>query len=264
MNKPLISIIITVLNGAKTISQCLESIDCQSYKEYEVVIVDGGSTDRTVELIHASPIVNLKVHVVPGLGLYAGLNKGIRLSEGKWLYFLGCDDALYSADTLQKVAEVLLSESNKAKVIVGNVESIKHETLLRSRFGSPYWMQYHVHHQAMFYDRSIFEHSLYDETMRIASDYEFNLRLALDNVPHRYIDMTICNFGGDGISENQARQGFVEMQEIHKRLFHGAGRQWVLSYFWLKQNIIITRNRFNLINLKARFRRYIKRQVSFM
>jgi putative colanic acid biosynthesis glycosyltransferase len=262
MNEPLISIILTVLNGEKTIGQCLDSIYYQSFVNYEVIVVDGGSTDRTVEIVNASPLINKKVCVIPGLGLYAGLNTGIRMADGKWLYFIGCDDELYSPDTLQQVADSIAIKNKDAQVLVGHVECVKQENLLRVKFGSPYWMRYRVHHQGMFYKRELFANSFYNETMRIASDYEFNLKLALDNVPHQAMDLIICNFGGDGVSENQIDRGSIEMQEVHKRLFKGAARQWVLNYFQLQRKIITIRKRLNLVNLKVRFRRLLKRRLS--
>ena len=140
MYQPLISIFITILNGEKTISQCLNSIDNQSFFNYEVVIVDGGSTDHTVEIIKEHKLLNKTVHILPGLGVYAGLNAGIRLAKGKWLYFIGCDDELYSPDTLSEVANVIERSDGHTKVFVGNVQCIKQDNMLRAKFGSPYLM----------------------------------------------------------------------------------------------------------------------------
>jgi glycosyltransferase involved in cell wall biosynthesis len=236
MQQPLISIIITVLNGAETISQTLTSIANQTFSDYELVVVDGGSKDRTVELINASPIQAKTVRVIPGIGLYAGLNEGIRLSTGNWLYFIGADDELYSPDTLQRASEFIKAKKSDTKLLVGSVACIKQEMLLRPLFGSPYLMRHQVHHQGMFYDRSIFDDALYNETMRIASDYEFNLELSLKGVPHEAMeDFIVCNFGGDGVSENQMKRGFAEMQRVHHRLFKGIGRPCAMGYFWLRR-----------------------------
>jgi glycosyltransferase involved in cell wall biosynthesis len=250
MNQPLISIIITVLNGAKTISKCLMSIANQSFSNYELVIVDGGSKDNTVQLINESLIINKTVCAVPGIGLYAGLNMGVNLSIGKWLYFMGADDELHSSDTLQHVSEIMGLKKSDTKIIVGNVECVKQENILKPRFGSPYLMRHLVHHQGMFYARAIFTDMMYNETMRIASDYEFNLKLALTGVKHQSMDIIVCNFGGDGISENQLKQGYTEMQQIHRRLFKGLGRFWVINYFWLRRNTGTMLRRYNLLKFR--------------
>ena len=246
MKTPLISIIITVLNGEETLEQSLNSIRNQNFNDYELVIVDGGSEDRTIQIINASDIVNKIVRIIPKIGLYAGLNTGIGLSNGEWLYFMGADDKLHSNDTLQRVSEIIKEKRNDARVIVGSVSCVKQNNLLRPRFGSPYFMRHLVHHQGMFYDKNIFTNSLYNENMRIASDYEFNLKLALTDVPHQFMDIVICDFGGDGISENQFKKGYEEMQQVHKRLFHGLGRYWAISYFWLRRKTGAMLRNYNL------------------
>ena len=235
--QPFISIIMTILNGEETLHQCLISIATQTFTDYELVIVDGGSVDRTLEIINASSIKNKNVHILPGIGLYAGLNAGVRLSVGKWLYFIGADDELRNSDTLEVVSKFIKSKKTDTKVLVGSVTCVKQKTLLRPMFGSPYWMRHQVHHQGMFYERDIFDNSMYDENKRIASDYEFNLQLALDGVSHESMDVIVCNFGGDGISENQIKHGFMEMQQVHNQLFKGVGRPLAMNYFWLRRRM---------------------------
>ena len=256
MHQPLISIIITILNGEKTLEGCLSSIYRQIFSDYELVIVDGGSEDRTLDIINESKIANKVVQVIPKAGLYAGLNAGINLSTGKWLYFIGADDELHSPDTLVKVAKIISSKEKDTRVIVGNVECVKQKNLIRPRFGSPHLLSYLVHHQGMFYERSIFTNSFYNEQMNIASDYEYNLNLALTNVPHQQMDITVCNFGGDGISENQFKKGYAEMQQVHRRLFKGATRYWVMSYFWLRRNTGIFLRRYKLMAIRAKLKEF--------
>lgn len=255
MNQPFISIIITILNGEQTLRKCLLSIANQTFSDYELVVVDGGSKDRSVQIANESNISNKTVRVLPGIGLYAGLNVGIKLSVGKWLYFIGADDELRTPDTLQKVFQQINAGKSDTKVFVGSVECIKQKTLLRPLFGSPYWMRHQVHHQGMFYDRSIFDNSFYDETMRIASDYEFNLKLALAGIAHQNMDITVCNFGGDGISENQMKRGYTEMQQVHGRLLKGVGRSWAMCYFWLRRRTGATLRKYDLLKFSTELKR---------
>jgi len=255
MHQPLISVIITVLNGEKTIENCLNSIAQQTFSSYELVIVDGGSKDSTMQIINASTIKNKNVKVIPGLGLYAGLNAGVKASKGRWLYFMGADDELHCDETLWNISEVLIKNPTMAKVIVGKVKCIKQGYTLRPIFGSPYLMRHQVHHQGMFYQREIFDTLLYDENKKISSDYELNLRLSLLRIPHLSINVIVCNFGGDGVSENQLKQGFTEMQQVHKQLFKGIGRSWVMSYFWLRRRVGTLIRRFNLPKARAGLRK---------
>lgn len=257
MKLPLLSIIITVLNGEKTLKPCLDSIINQEYTDYEVVIVDGGSTDNTVSIVQSSRLTTKTLKISPGIGLYAGLNSGVDLAVGRWLYFMGCDDELHESDTLQKVANIIGREGSNFKVLVGNVRYIKQNFVFRPRLGSPYWLHYKVHHQGMFYDKSVFDSLHYNENLSISSDYELNLKLALNNVPHQYIDAIICDIGEDGISNRQIKRSSAEIHKIHGRLFKGISRPWVVNYFRFQRAILLTRRRLNLVNLKDRLRSFI-------
>lgn len=257
MHQPLISIIITILNGEKTLNQCLNSIVDQSFTRYEAIIVDGGSTDRTLAVINDSKLANKTVHVLPGIGLYAGLNVGISLAIGQWFYFMGSDDELYDSGTLQKVANAIETRDSTIKVIVGNVQYMKQDFIFRPQLGSPYWLRYNVHHQGIFYDRSIFTGLRYDENFFISSDYELNLKLALSKVPHQHLDIIMCRIGEDGISNTQIKRSSAEIHKIHYRLFKGATRQWVINYFKFKRTILLARRRLNLVNLKVRIKRFV-------
>ena len=252
MIAPLISIIITVLNGEKTLSDCLSSVAMQTFTDYELVIVDGGSEDHTLEIINASNVHNKIVSVIPGIGLYAGLNVGINLSTGQWLYFIGADDELNSIYTLQMVSEAINNKVVDTKIIIGNVLFLKQQILFKPTFGAePYWLRHELHHQGIFYDRSIFLNIAYNENMKIASDYELNLKLALIGTPYQYIDIVICNFGGDGISENQLNNRYKEMDEVYKRLFKGFDLLVVMAYFKLRRNIGKLLRSLDLINLRG-------------
>ena len=254
MNQPFISIIITILNGENTIEACLESVIQQTFTDYELVIVDGGSTDRTVELIKKSSVRNKTIEVVPELGLYAGLNMGTKLSVGRWLYFIGADDTLHSPDTLQQVANAINHRKTHTKVVVGEVQFVKQNYVHRPMFGSPYLMRHQVHHQGVFYVRELFDELLYDEKMRIASDYELNLKLALLKIPHEAMNFIICNFGGDGVSENQMKLGYAEMQQIHRRLFKGLLGSWAVRYFWIRRKTGAFIRHYNLLTVRDRIK----------
>ena len=258
MKQPTISIIITILNGEKTVRHCLDSIKKQLFTHYEVVIVDGGSTDRTLTIVNDSLIVNKIVQVLPGIGLYAGLNVGITLATGQWLYFMGCDDELHDTHTLQKVANDLMEKSNTFDVLVGNVNYVKQKFVFRPQLGSPYWLHYKVHHQGMFYRNTLFDSLHYDEGLSISSDYELNLKLALAKTVHKHIDIIICDIGEDGISNKQIKRSSAEIHKIHSRLFKGITRQWVVNYFKLQRTILMTRRRLNLVNLKYRISKKFK------
>ena len=257
MNSPKISIIITSLNGAKTLNECLISLEKQTFNDFELVVVDAGSADSTVSIVNKSKIQSKVVCVVPGIGLYAGLNKGVELASGKWFYFMGCDDELYDTNTLQNVVDTIASIDDHYKVVTGNVEYTRQEFIFRPQLGSPYLLRYNVHHQGMFYNSDLFYNTGYNEELKISSDYEFNLKLSLRKVPHYYINTILCRIGEDGISNIQIRQSTAEINKIQQRLFSGLTRSWITNYFRLERAVIMARRRLGLVNLKDKLRRYL-------
>ena len=96
MTKKKISIIIATFNASATIKRCLDSIVPQLTEECELVIIDGGSKDSTNEIIDSYGD-KIAIHVSePDKGIYDAWNKGIRLSSGEWVAFIGADDVLLS------------------------------------------------------------------------------------------------------------------------------------------------------------------------
>jgi hypothetical protein len=143
-------------------------------------------------------------------------------------------------------------------VLAGNVEYIKQGFVFHPQLGSPYWVRYKVHHQGLFYSRDIFATLRYNEQLNISSDYELNLKLALQNIPHHYIDAIICTIGEDGISNKQIKKSSAEIHKIHNQLFTGLARHWVVNNFKLQRSILLIRRRLNLVNLKSRIRNFVK------
>lgn len=101
------SIIVCSYNSAKTLSNCLQSIECQTYKDYEVIFIDDGSNDCTKEIIKKSPIYNkIKYFYQKNSGIAVARNKGIKKASGKYLLFLDADDTI-NPYLLQKINEYL-------------------------------------------------------------------------------------------------------------------------------------------------------------
>ena len=117
---PKISIIIVVHNAAKTLKFAINSIFEQSYKNVEVVVIDGGSTDGTLEILKNNKAENLIWISEPDKGIYDAMNKGIRICSGEWLYFLGADDQLYDKNVLANIFQN--SNVSGVEFLYGNVK----------------------------------------------------------------------------------------------------------------------------------------------
>lgn len=195
INRPLISIIIVVFNGREFIEAAIKSAIDQDYNRIEIIIVDGNSTDGTTDILknyfdRLGAIVS-----EPDFGIYDAMNKGIKISKGEWLYFLGSDDQLFANTTISSIFENNVDCSTS--IIFGNVSNDKGK-LIRSRLDWKILLHNTLHHQSAFYRRSLFDNFSYDAGLRIISDYELNLISYLSEVKFIKIDkiVAICRDGG--------------------------------------------------------------------
>ena len=192
---PLISIIIATFNAAATLAACFDSVLVQEGK-YELIVIDGGSTDGTVQLIEQYGNSISFWSSEPDHGIYDAMNKGIRQARGQWLYFFGADDQLMP-DVLQKIQPLLKDVTQE--LVCGDV---RYDTgkVFRSYVGLKTSLQNTVHHQAAFYNRRLFASFRYDDSFKIMSDYELNLIIYRNRLSTIRVPMVIAQCGSGGKS----------------------------------------------------------------
>ncbi len=200
---PKISIIIATYNSEATLPACLKSIVEQSYKDIEICIVDGASNDDTVQILTdwSSTYPVIKYQSEKDDGVFFAMNKGIDMSTGQWLYFLGSDDELASPDVLSEVAKEI--STRDPDLIYGNISGL--------HTGKQYQINTFkkviaegISHQSIFYRKAIFDRvGKYDVKFSIAADYCLNLTVFLDKkFKIHYINKDIAKFGERGLSSN--------------------------------------------------------------
>ncbi len=226
-NNPLFSIVTVCYNSEKTIGRTIESVMNQTCTEYEYIIVDGNSGDKTNHIIKKKiSLFQNKVYYVsePDKGIYNAMNKGIRLSNGRLICFLNADD-WFEADALNKVKKVYekeLSQSDivsRYAVIYGGQRTItngKEENCVF--YHHDFLPQNMLCHQACFVSRKCFDRfGLFDDSYKSAADYEFTLRIFLSGEV-KFIPMhdILVNFSSGGMNESFIGRG--ESNKIRYRL----------------------------------------------
>jgi len=201
------SIIIPTYNSAKTIKRCLDSIIAQTYKDYEVLVMDGVSKDDTLSLVQSYNDSRIHIYSEPDKGIYDAMNKGILKSKGEWLYFLGSDDYLYAPDVLEKVFAEL---NPKYKIVYGDVDAPQLQPEYKGAWNIEQ-LDYNRCHQAIFYQRSIFEeYGLYDLSYKLYADYIYNLNAFWKyHVPTKHIDVIVAYYSAGGASASGDDPQFV-------------------------------------------------------
>lgn len=169
---PLVSIVTVVLNGERYLDEAIQSVLRQSSTSVEYLVIDGGSTDGTVDILrkHERDIDYWVSE--PDHGIYHAMNKGWGLSQGEFIYYLGADDELLSLP-LQAVQQAIRDDID---IVFGDV-ILGNGRYFRSHFGFGLRFNNTLHHQGLFLRRSLFETGPFNAQFRVFSDFDLNQRL---------------------------------------------------------------------------------------
>lgn len=212
---PLVSIITVTYNAATTLPATLESVadqtGCTAGIDYEYLIVDGLSTDNTVEIARQSSIKGLKIHSGKDAGIYDAMNKGIDMASGDYLIFLNAGDTFHSLTTLQAIVETIRS-NNMPGIVYGQTEFVdfKRRSLGPRHLTAPRELTYKsfskgmvVCHQAFVAMSRIAPH--FNTAYRYSADYDWCLQCLQHSRRNVYIDDVIIDFLAEGTtSANRA------------------------------------------------------------
>ena len=219
----MISIITATYNSAKTINDTIKSVLCQTNKDFEYIIVDGGSTDETIDIVKSYEsefFGRLKWVSEKDKGIYDAMNKGIKMASGDIIGILNSDDYYTSADILQTIADAFKCQNVDA--IYGDIHFIKDgvpDKCVRyysSRLFSPFWLRFGFMpaHPSFYCKREVFDKSgLYRLDYKIGSDYEMMVRLFRKHkISSRYIpkDFVTMRTGGASNSNLQSRLTLIK------------------------------------------------------
>jgi glycosyltransferase involved in cell wall biosynthesis len=216
--------IITInLNNVTGLRKTIESVITQTFKDFEYLIIDGGSTEGSLELIEKySKYINFFVSE-PDSGIYNAMNKGIKQARGEYCLFLNSGDWLYNSDIINRV----FSKNYSVDIIYGksimynpdNIEYLNEEpeNLTFERF-----YKHSICHQAMFIKRNLFDsnrYGLYREDLKIVSDWEFNIRaIILGGCSIEHLPFPVVFIDNSGISLTNRELSLNERDLVFKEL----------------------------------------------
>ena len=211
---PKFSIIVPTLNAGKHIASALESIASQQCREYEILVIDGGSTDDTVEIAesfrHRLPLL----HILSDRdgGIYGAINHGIFAASGDWILVLGSDDRLRQESTLVLVAEILVQV--KSSIVYGDVmisgsnKYMAEGERYAGRLGFSELAKRNVCQQSIFYRRALFARvGGFDTRFRMCADWAFLLRHFFSESPE-WMDAVVADYHAGGLSSRVVDNAF--------------------------------------------------------
>ena len=192
--QPLISIVTVVLNGAQTLEKSMQSVFQQKFNDYEYIVIDGGSSDGTLEILQ-----KYDRHITywlsePDKGVYDAMNKAIKIAQGEWIYFLGADD--YLTCDLGEIAEYL---KDKQTIYYGDV----YRPIINRRYDGPFspykLASRNICQQSIFYPESVWKKYSFNLKYPVLADYELNMRCFADpDIKMQYMPVTIAVFHDKG------------------------------------------------------------------
>jgi len=247
-----VSIITPCFNSFKTIRSTLDSLKSQMYSNVEYIIIDGGSTDGTLEIINEYSSIFTHILSEPDFGLYDAINKGIDLASGDVIGILNSDDFYSNKNVINQVVSAFL-QNEDAKLVLGNVSFVDGSDLgviVRhySSFKFSPWKMRFGFMPAMpgaFIRRSVFNKiGKYKIDYKIAADFDFFVRsLIIYKLPYICINKTFVLMRVGGVSTS----GMVSYYVITKEILRS-----------LKENKIYSNIFFVLIRLPIKFMQTIR------
>lgn len=219
MKNPKLSIIIATYNSENTLEKCLCSIESQKFKDIEVIIIDGFSTDKTVEIISRHSGLVSYWHSKRDSGIYDAWNQGIDKAKGEYICFIGSDDYFLDSDSLSKV--IALTNENRYDIITSQGIFLSNErpshTIGRRWNYKSVARKMTVCHPGLLHHRSIFErYGKFDENLKIVGDYEFLLRLPKAIKSIHLNEATVCISDG-GISRSKLKESLLEKRDVQAK-----------------------------------------------
>ncbi len=198
--------IITInYNNKQGLIKTFESISKQSWSDFEYIVIDGGSTDGSKELIEYNPQINYWISEKDS-GVYNAMNKGIKRATGDYIIFMNSGDFFYDDSVLEKVKkqfdtdiDILYGDS-----VFFNDKGYKKVIKSPENLTFGFFYDGDLNHQAVFIKRSLFEdHFYYNEEYKICADWEFFIVVVcLYRASYKHLHEKICYYDFSGISAN--------------------------------------------------------------
>lgn len=262
----LISIITINYNDCDGLEKTIKSVIHQSYRDFEHLIIDGGSNDGSKEIIlqyqsNFSYWVSEKDR-----GIYHAMNKGIRAATGKYLLFLNSGDFLYNENVFINIAKHL----KDCDILYGDLINVNGKEEYISKGSKPDTLTVYsffkgsVNHPASFIKKDLFyKYGLYDESLKIVSDWKFFMQvIGIEGVRVKYIEQIITYFNLNGISSSNFKLSKLEREQVIKEIIPKAYIEDYLKYDELNNVLKLRLVRYALIIQNMTWFRLVKKSFS--
>ena len=224
-----LSIVTINRNNAAGLDKTLQSVAAQTFKDFEYVVVDGASTDGSVEVIrkYEPRFAHLKWVSEPDSGIYNAMNKGIGMASGDYIQILNSADCLAASEVTSKMLAEL-ERIGYPSILYGNMVkcfSDGHQMIDKCFAGQEITMMGMytgtLNHDPAYIRRDLFEkYGFYDESLKIVSDWKWYLQaIIIGGEKPQYVDLDVTLFDMNGISETNKELDKIERHQVLMQLF---------------------------------------------
>ena len=263
-----LSIITINRNNADGLRKTIESVVSQTYTDFEYIIIDGASTDESVDVIkeYADKITFWVSE--PDNGIYNAMNKGILKAKGEYLQFLNSGDWLSDCVILERI----FSKKHMGDVLYGNCKLVLdhvtvYDFLVPQKITLAYFYSGRsINHQSTFFKRQLFHNNMYDETYKIVSDWKYYFTLIIRGAIFEYIDCFVVYFDYNGIGATIDSFHDIERQRCLDEVIPAYIRSDYEELTYLKYRFTeFEKSKYHLLRTKSRYyRKLIKIFLSFL
>jgi glycosyltransferase involved in cell wall biosynthesis len=252
------SIITINLNNLSGLIKTCDSVFKQQWVDYEFIVIDGGSTDGSIEfLIRNNSKITFWISE-PDEGIYNAMNKGIKKCCGEYVQFLNSGDCLAGFSVLSQLS-VFITLNSGADFYYSDVIDDKTKNIIcfPRVLSFNYFFQSTINHQSTFFKRELFvSYGGYSECYKIVSDWEYFLKLLfLHSCSYRFVGFPTVSFDFEnGISTSNASIELIEVER--KQVLHELFPYFIADYYYL--NSILNSRTFKLIQLLSTLRRRMR------
>jgi glycosyltransferase involved in cell wall biosynthesis len=228
---PLISVVTVCYNAAHTLEQCIHSVSDQDCKSIEHIVIDGKSSDRTLDILQAHDKKIAYWLSEQDKGIYNAMNKALQHIKGQWVIFLGADDELLPGFSL--MPSYLKDDHTLyySRVLYDQVP-------VGREIDGYFLAKNNICHQSIFYPKAVFEKYRFDEKYRLYADHYLNMQCWSDpDFAWQYCDVLTARFALDGASAQQQDPAFAaDKVRLIKKHF-GQAAYWRYRFKELKSAI---------------------------
>lgn len=237
---PLFSIIVVSLNTKDQFLKTINSIKNQTFKKYEVVIVDGKSNDGTINEIKKIKNKKFKFIIEKDRGIYDAMNKGVKKCSGRWIIFLNSGDILYNQNVLKKISN---KKIERVDILFGDTiiqnkffnYSSKAKNFTKATFLMPFC------HQSSLVKRNLLMKFRFDLKYKVSSDFDFFINSFYKNYSFLNLNLIISKVTSGGLSDTNRKKVFQENMNIIRNYGYDIKYSIILYvYIWhdLFKNLI--------------------------